>query len=68
MDKEAYCTLNVNRKINKDEVALLKKWAAMVPENGLILDIGTSEGGSAFALAIGSHDSVKVVTIDPTQD
>jgi len=66
MDKEEYCSLNVNRKINKEEVALLKEWAAKVPENGLILDIGTCEGGSAFALAIGSKPSVKVITIDPT--
>ena len=66
MDKEEYCKLNVNRKINDGEVALLKKYAALVPENGLILDIGTCEGGSAFALAIGSKPSVKIVTIDPT--
>ena len=66
MDKEEYCKLNVNRKINESEVALLKKYAALVPENGLILDIGTCEGGSAFALAIGSKPSVKIVTIDPT--
>jgi hypothetical protein len=66
MDKEQYCKQNVNRKINESEVALLKEWAAKVPENGLILDIGTCEGGSAFALAIGSKPSVKIVTIDPT--
>jgi predicted O-methyltransferase YrrM len=66
MDKEEYCSLNVNRKISIDEVNLLKKYAQTVPENGLILDIGTCEGGSAFALAIGSKPSVRIVTIDPT--
>jgi precorrin-6B methylase 2 len=66
MNKEEYCTLNVNRKINKEEVALLKEYAAKVPENGLIVDIGTCEGGSAFAMAIGSLPSVKIITIDPT--
>ena len=66
MDKEEYCKLNVNRKINESEVALLKEYASHVPENGLIVDIGTCEGGSAFALAIGSKPSVKIVTIDPT--
>ena len=66
MNKEEYCKLNVNRKINDSEVELLKKYAALVPENGFILDIGTCEGGSAFALAIGSKSSVKIITIDPT--
>jgi predicted O-methyltransferase YrrM len=66
MNKEEYCKLNVNRKINEGEVALLKKYASLVPENGLIVDIGTCEGGSAFALAIGSKPSVKIITIDPT--
>jgi predicted O-methyltransferase YrrM len=43
------------------------RYAKKVPVNGVIVDIGTAGGGSAFAFALASKPSVKVYTIDPSQ-
>lgn len=66
MDKWEYIDLNVTGSTRLDELLLLAHYASKVPENGLILDIGTCEGRSAFALTLGSLPSVKVISIDPT--
>jgi len=66
MDKDEYLKLHVNRKINEEEIKLLKHYASLIEDGGNILDVGTCEGGSAFALAIGSYPSVNIYTIDPT--
>lgn len=66
MDKWEYLDLQVTGSTRMDELLLLAHYASKVPENGTILDIGTCEGRSAFALALGSKPSVKIVTIDPT--
>jgi len=44
------------------------KYAKKVPNNGVIVDIGTAGGGSAFAFTFGSKPSVKVYTIDPRKN
>lgn len=61
-----YVDLAVVGSTNRKELELLYGLASEVKENGIIVDIGTCEGRSAFALALGSKPSVKVYTIDPT--
>lgn len=48
----------------RHEHELLIKYAQQVPKNGVVVDIGTCGGRSAFALAVGCKPSVKVYTID----
>jgi predicted O-methyltransferase YrrM len=40
----------------------------MVKEDGIILDVGTAFGGSAFCFSLGSKSSVSVYTIDPRRN
>jgi predicted O-methyltransferase YrrM len=57
------------QKLNTiEERAVFYKYASKVPDNGLIVDIGTAQGGSAFIFALSSKPSVKVYTIDPSQN
>lgn len=48
----------------KDEEALYR-YASKVKNGGLIVDIGTAAGGSAFIMALASKPDVSVITIDP---
>jgi len=61
-----YIMDSIDKKLSVDDPTTLAKYARKVPENGTILDIGTCAGGSAFIMAVNSHPSVKVYTIDPT--
>lgn len=47
-----------------DEEELLTRYAAQVPEAGVIVEIGGEWGRSAGAFARGAHDSVEIVTVD----
>ena len=66
MDKWEYVDLNVNGSTRLDELLLLAHYAKIASPDGLILDIGTCEGRSVFALALGCPIGTKVITIDPT--
>jgi predicted O-methyltransferase YrrM len=48
----------------KDKEALIK-YASQVEDGGLIVDIGTAAGGSAFVMALASKPDIQVITIDP---
>lgn len=57
----------INYLLTEPDIKTLFEEAKKVPENGVIVDIGTAEGGSAFMMSFGSKDSVKVYTIDPNE-
>lgn len=56
--------------LTKDEAEFLLNITQIIPERGVILEIGSYRGGSAFLLAKGSvnHNKGKVYTIDPDID
>lgn len=58
-------TRNVNALLCEKDKQALYRYASKVPRGGVIVDIGTAAGGSAFIMALASKPSVKVVTIDP---
>lgn len=61
-------TKNVLTTVPVEEKKVLYKYASKVPENGVIVDIGTAAGNSAFIMALASKDSVQVWTIDPIEN
>lgn len=58
-------TLIVFSRLGQGDQETLYKYAQMVPENGLIVDIGTNFGMSCLTMALSSLPSVKVITMDP---
>jgi len=52
----------------KEERAAFYKYAKDVPDGGIIVDIGTAAGGSAFVFTMVSKPKVKVYTIDPNKN
>ncbi len=54
----------IDGMVDSDELHCLSKYSELVPENGAILDIGTSDGRSALSLGLHSKDSVHVYTVD----
>jgi len=59
-------TENVGMLLAEDDKKLIYKYAQQVPENGIIVDIGTAGGGSAVIESLGNKGDVKVYTIDVT--
>jgi len=55
----------VKAYLTEEDKKILYEYAGQVGDNGLIVDIGTAFGGSAFIMTISSKPSVKVITIDP---
>lgn len=62
----AYIKLYVSGPTHDSYIDILGEKAKEVEEDGTIVDIGTCEGRTAFAMAVCSKPSVKVYTIDPT--
>lgn len=60
-------TEDIRKLSTEGEQLAFYNYANQVPENGIIVDIGTSSGGSAFIFALASKPSVKVYTIDPNK-
>lgn len=58
----------VNALLCEKDKEALYRYAGYVPENGVIVDIGTAAGSSAFIMALASKDSVKVYTVDPMRN
>lgn len=50
------------------EKEVLHEFASKVPDGGIIVDIGTAAGNSAFIMALASKPSVRVWTIDPIEN
>jgi len=59
---------NVNALTTPEERRAFCKYAKKVPNGGVIVDIGTAAGSSAFTFALASKPSVKVYTIDPNKN
>jgi predicted O-methyltransferase YrrM len=55
----------VNSLLATEDKEVLAKYAKRVSENGVIVDVGTHQGSSAFTMALASKKSVKVFTVDP---
>jgi len=52
-------------RVNDAETLILQGLAEQVPENGLIVEIGSAWGHSCVAMAEASRDTVTIITIDP---
>ena len=59
---------SVNALLTEEEKKVFVEYASKVPDNGIIVDIGTARGGSAFIFALASPPSVKVYTVDPVSN
>lgn len=57
---------HIEGMVDRDELEVLNKYAAKVSDKGIIVDIGTADGKSAFSLALVSKPTVSVYTIDIT--
>lgn len=55
---------NVIGYATRDQLALIEHWAKEVPENGIIVEIGSFVGRSAWHWAKSAHPSVTVYAID----
>jgi hypothetical protein len=53
---------------SKKDLDILYEWARTVPENGVIVEIGSFFGRSAVAFAEGAYPSAKIHCIDYFQD
>lgn len=60
-------TKNVQALLCEKDKEALYRYAKEVSEGGIIVDIGTAQGGSAFIMALSSKSTVKVYTIDPKE-
>jgi hypothetical protein len=49
----------------EQELNQIEKWASEVPENGVIMEVGSFYGRSAYAWAKSCHPSVNVYCVDP---
>ena len=65
MDKLKYIKETVDGRVTEQDIDTLIHYAKFAEENGVIVDVGTCQGASAFSLAFGSKPSVKIYTIDP---
>lgn len=66
MNNWEYIKTMVGGPLTNSDAEVLIPYAQSVPENGIILDIGTCEGKSAFTITEHCKPSVRVYTIDPT--
>ena len=60
--------LDIEGHMTESELIQIEKWAAEVPENGIIVELGSLKGRSAYAWAKSCHPSVKVYCIDKFSD
>ena len=60
--------LDIDGYMVESELIQIEKWAAEVPENGTIVELGSYKGRSAYAWAKSCHPSVKVYCIDMFSD
>ena len=54
--------------MSESELAVIERWAYSVPENGVIVEIGTFFGRSAVCWAMTAHKSVKIYCGDVWPD
>ena len=63
-DKEIIVAIGETRWISENNFKTLCKYARLVPENGVILEIGSGPGTSISALALASKESVRLYGVD----
>lgn len=56
--------LNIPGWMHESELQIIEKWASNVKENGVIVELGSYKGRSAYCWAKSCHHSVKVYCID----
>ena len=60
--------MTINGHMNESELRCIERWASEVPENGVIMEIGSLFGRSAVAWAKSCHPSVHVYCVDSFYD
>lgn len=60
--------LSIEGHMSELELLHIEKWASEVPENGVIMEVGSLYGRSAYAWAKSCHPSVNVYCVDTFYD
>jgi len=60
--------MSINGHMNETELQVIETWASKVPENGVIVEVGSLYGRSAVAWAKSCDPSVKVYCVDAFYD
>jgi hypothetical protein len=60
--------MTINGHMNETELQCIEAWASAVPENGVIVEVGSLFGRSAVAWAKSCDPSVKVYCVDTFYD
>lgn len=60
--------MSINGHMDETELQCIEAWASKVPENGVIMEVGSLFGRSAVAWAKSCHPSVDVYCVDTFYD
>lgn len=60
--------MSIKGHMNETELRCIERWASEVPENGVIMEVGSLYGRSAIAWAKSCHPSVNVYCVDTFYD
>ena len=60
--------MTIDGHMNEIELQVIERWASAVPENGVIVEVGSLYGRSAVAWAKSCAPSVNVYCVDPFYD
>ena len=60
--------MSIKGHMNEIELKVIERWASEVPENGVIVEVGSLFGRSAVAWAKSCHPSVNVYCVDAFYD
>ena len=60
--------MTINGHMLEEELQVIERWASAVPENGVIVEVGSLFGRSAVAWANSCSLSVNVYCVDPFYD
>lgn len=60
--------MSINGHMTEIELQVIERWASAVPENGVIMEVGSLFGRSAYAWAKSCHPSVHVYCVDTFYD
>jgi hypothetical protein len=56
--------LNIEGSTSESELIQISKWASQVPAGGIIVEVGSFKGRSAYAWAASCDNSIKVFCLD----
>jgi predicted O-methyltransferase YrrM len=60
--------MTIDGHMDETELQVIERWASTVPENGVIVEVGSLYGRSAVAWAKSCHPLVKVYCVDSFYD